>query len=474
MVSEASRVSRDSPYSSYSFWLESCGDDLTPRAALEQSTEVDVAIVGAGFTGLWTAWYLLSKHPSLRVAIVEQHIAGYGASGRNGGWCTPEFPVTPAAAIEKFGRQTARDLQHAMFDAVNEVERVIRAEDLDVHWARGGALTVALGDYARPSLQESMATYAALGVDQHYQLLEADEVSQRIRINGARGGLLDKQSAVLHPGRLVRQLARRVERVGATIYEQTTVLDVQPAAHGRAARLVTTNGDVVATEAIVLAGEAYLSRLRQTHRRVLPVYSLIALTEPLSDERWAAIGWDGRETVSSTRLSVDYLQRTADGRILFGGRGAPYHFASRIKDAYDHHAPTHDWLKRMSTQWFPQLTDVRFSHVWGGPLGVTRDWTPNFVFDPVSRIAAAYGYVGHGVSTANLAGRILTDLISAQPSAVTALPIVQHVSPNWEPEPFRWLGARYVQAGLERVDERAEIFGQAPTGQTLAERWSRH
>ncbi|HLI50935.1 MAG TPA: FAD-binding oxidoreductase, partial [Thermomicrobiaceae bacterium] len=272
------------------------------------------------------------------------------------------------------------------------------------------------------------------------------------------------------PAKLVRGLARVVERLGGTIYEQTPVTDFNG---GPKAELLTPFGTARA-RTIVLCGESYLSRLPKLRRQLIPIYSLITLTEPLSDEQWSAIGWEGRETVSSQRYSVDYLSRTADGRIAFGGRGAPYHRGSKIEDAFDRHEPTHQMLQQMTREWFPVLSDVKFTHSWGGPLGAPRDWMPTFAFDPASGIATARGYTGQGVATTNLAGRILTDLILGTPSELTELPPVNHESPNWEPEPFRWLGVRYVQEQYGRIDERAARTGRAPTGRGLAERMGRH
>jgi glycine/D-amino acid oxidase-like deaminating enzyme len=203
---------------------------------------------------------------------------------------------------------------------------------------------------------------------------------------------------------------------------------------------------------------------------------LIVLTEPIPDDVWEEIGWQNRELLSSQRLTVDYLQRTADGRIMFGGRGAPYQFGSRIADAFDRHDPTHAMLRRLCYEWFPvlRLHGIRFTHAWGGPLGVPRDWMPTMRYDARSGIAIACGYTGQGVATANLSGRILADLITGRESALTALPMTKHHLRPWEPEPLRWLGVRFVQVGLERLDKQAETTGKSPRGQSLVERLAAH
>jgi glycine/D-amino acid oxidase-like deaminating enzyme len=268
----------------------------------------------------------------------------------------------------------------------------------------------------------------------------------------------------------VRGLARAVERRGAKIYEQTEVKDFTGGANPV---LRTARGDLRA-KTIVLCGEAYLTRLQKLHRSLIPVYSLMTLTEPLSTADWAEIGWKNRECIDSARLTIEYMAKTVDGRILFGGRGAPYHYGSRIEDEFDRHAPTIDMFQQSVRTWFPRLKDVRFSRAWGGPLGAPRDFMPTMMYDPIAGIASARGYVGNGVATTNLAGRVLADLITGRKSEITTLPCVNHHSPNWEPEPFRYLGVSYIQRAFWHIDQKAERTGIAPSGRSLAERLTRH
>lgn len=457
-------------YASYSYWLETCGDDLTPRPRLDGSTTVDVAVMGAGYTGLWTAYYLLQQHPSLKVAIVEREIAGFGASGRNGGWCYPGFPVSGTLLRERYGLDAARAVSAAMYDTFAEIERVIGVEGIDAQWQRGGTLRLARGEHERASVEGGYRAAQALGLGDRYQLLDAAQTAEMVRVTNVVASIYNPDGASIHPARLARGLARAVERRGATIYEQTPVTDFNG---GIAPRLITPYGDVQA-KTIVLAGEAYGQQLPKLKRTLVPMYSLIVLTEPLSESDWARIGWRNRELISSSRMSVDYLNRTADGRILFGGRGAPYRMRSAISDELDCHEPTHEMLRRMAREWFPVLKDVKFTHAWGGPLGMPRDWMPTTSYDPATGIARAGGYTGQGVAATNLFGRILADLITGRTTALTQLPTVNHRSPLWEPEPFRWMGIRYAQEGFAKLDRDAERTGKAPTGRTLVERIGRH
>jgi glycine/D-amino acid oxidase-like deaminating enzyme len=458
-------------YSSYSFWLETAGEALTPRAPLTRSGEVDVAILGAGYSGLWTAYYLLRGNPSLRVAIVEKEIAGFGASGRNGGWCSSKFPVTPGELARRFGREAGRSLMLAMRDAVDEVARTCEEEGINAHFRKGGMLGLARGAHQLPMIRASADGYKQLGLEDHCRLLSAEEVSERVRVTNVHGALYTPHNASLHPGRLVRGLARAVGRRGGVIYEQTEVTSFEG---GEIPRLVTPGGELRAKTALVLAGEAYLTRLPKLHRALTPMYSLIAITEPLTPEQWSQIKWQNGESISSNRYTVDYLTKTADGRILFGSRGAPYLFGSKITDAQDRHAPTHANIHRAVVEWFPMLAGIKFTHEWGGPVGVPRDWMPAASFNPNTRIGTARGYTGQGVSTTNLCGRVLANLILGKRSELETLPIAQRESPIWEPEPLRWLAVRYAQRALLRIDEAAENGRPRPIDAPIAEFLAKH
>ncbi|MGH2511086.1 MAG: NAD(P)/FAD-dependent oxidoreductase [Candidatus Limnocylindrales bacterium] len=463
-----------SGYATTSFWLESAGDDLTPRPALHGAIDVDVAILGAGYTGLWTARTLLRHDPSLKVVLVEREIAGFGASGRNGGWVASGLNASSDRLARQFGAAGMNAIEDAVAGAVDEVGRAIQEEGIEADYAKGGSLTVARGPEQLPALEAHWRSLERSGRAVGYRRLDAAETAGRIRIEGALGSVYGSQYAVVHPGKLVRGLARAVERQGATIFERTAVTDVEPGGLPGLRPALRTTGGLVRAGAVVLAGEAYLSQLRRYHRALLPLYSLIVLTEPISEGDWATIGWRAREVVSSYRLSVDYLSRTADGRILFGGRGAPYRFGSAIEPAFDRDGRTHALLRQMVEAWFPSLRGIAFGHAWGGPLGMPRDWIPTFSFDPRTGIASGRGYTGHGVATANLAGRVLADLILGRQTELSDLPLVNHRSPNWEPEPLRWIGVRFTQESLLRLDARTARTGRPPSGRSLAERIADH
>ena len=440
MASTGSTTGGD--YRALSFWHDTVPDDLTPRAPLPGDLDVDVAIVGGGLTGLWTAYYLATRDPHLRIAILEKHIAGFGASGRNGGWCSALFPASTPALERRHGREAALAMRRAMIDTVDEVGRVVAAEGIDCDFATGGTISFARSAVHRRAAIAEVAEAEKYGVDA--VTLRAD------------GGTLDPACARVHPAKLVRGLARVVERLGVAIYEQTEVLDFS-------AHLVSTDRGAVRAGSIVLATEGYGATLTRTHRAVLPLYSLMIATAPLSDKIWDAMGVGHGQTFTDFRHLIVYGQRTADNRVAFGGRGARYHWGSSIHDSYDRSPAVFAHLKRALEDLFPQLGSVTVTHQWGGPLGVPRDWHAAVRFDPATGIASAGGYVGDGLSTTNLAGRTLADLITGTRTALTALPWVGHDSGRWEPEPWRFAGANLGMLAMriadteERVTHRASV-----------------
>jgi len=448
-----------------SLWLATADDDLSPRPTLPGDRDADVAIVGAGFTGLWTAYYLAVADPSLRIAVLEREFAGYGASGRNGGWCSALFPVSLSALARRHGRAAAVAMRRAMHDTVDEVGRVAAAEGIDCHWRKGGTIVLArtAAQLARARAEVAEAREFGFGEDD-LALLDAAQASSRCAAEGTLGGTYTPHCAAIHPARLVRGLARTVERRGVRVYERTPVLAPRPG------RVLTAAGTVRAP-IVVRATEGYTPAL-PGHRRVLaPVYSLMIATEPLPETVWRQIGLAGRETFADYRHLIIYGQRTADGRLAFGGRGAPYHFRSRVRPSYDRDPRVFAALRRTLTDLFPVLgPDVRITHRWGGPLGVPRDWFPSVGMDRATGLAWAGGYVGDGVATSNLAGRTLADLIRGEDSHLTSLPWVGHRSPRWEPEPLRWLGvnaglrvmasADAAEARSRRPSRRARLFGR--------------
>ncbi len=438
-------------YRTRSLWLDTVPGSLAPRAPLAGDTDADVAIVGAGYTGLWTALALLDHEPSLRVVLLDAEIAGFGASGRNGGWCSALFAGSRAATARTHGRDAAIALQRALFATVERVGAVCAAEGIDAHYHRGGTLELATSPAHVARVQAHVDDERAWGFGpEDCEWLDAGAARERLGATGVLGAAFTPHCARIHPARLARGLADAVERRGARIHEQTRAQEITP---GR----VETDRGRVRAEIVIRATEGYTPTLRGERRTVAPLYSLMVATEPLPAPFWDAVGWEGRETFADGRHLIIYGQRTADDRIAFGGRGAPYHFGSRILDGFDRDPATFAELRRVLRALFPALADTRFTHEWGGPLGVPRDWYSSVGFDPTSGLGWAGGYVGDGVGASALAGQTLADLALRVDSERTALPWVGHRSRPWEPEPLRWLGinlALRVPAAADRAEAR--------------------
>jgi glycine/D-amino acid oxidase-like deaminating enzyme len=449
-----------SRYADLSLWHATAGDPLTPRAPLTGDLSVDVAVVGAGFTGLWTAYYLAQARPDLRIAVVEKEIAGFGASGRNGGWASALFPASLGKLAALGSREGALAQHRAMRESVDEVVRVAAAEGIEADIAKGGTIVLARTEpqLARARAEVDDARAWGRGEDD-VRLLDGAAARSVLDAAGTLGATYTPDCAAIHPAKLVRGLARAVEARGVTIHEQTPVTAIEP--H----RVLTPRGTVTA-DVVVRATEGYTPGIGGYERAVVPVYSLIIATAPLSASTWDQIGLAHRETFSDHRNLIVYGQRTADDRLVFGGRGAPYHFGSRIDPAHDRDERVFASLWSTLLEMFPVLAGTQVTHSWGGALGIPRDWCASVGLDPATGLAWAGGYVGDGVTTTNLAGRTLRDLVLGLTSDLTALPWVNHRSPAWEPEPLRWLG---INAGL-RVMTLADAEEQLTGRPSLAAR----
>ena len=451
-------------YRKLSFWHDTVPGSLEPQDPLDGDCAADVAIAGAGFTGLWTAYYLRKARPELRVVVCEREIAGFGASGRNGGWCSALFPASLSKLDRMGGRDAAIAMYRAMQQTVDEVGKAVAAEGIDCHWAKGGTVQLARSEVQLERARAEIAEAREFGFGpEDLDLLGRDAAVALAAADGVAGGVYTPHCAAIHPSRLARGLAETVRRLGVSLHEATPVTRIEPGA------LVTAAGTVRARH-VIRATEGYTPQLPGEHRTVIPVYSLMIATEPLPDTVWGHIGLAARPTFGDLRHMIIYGQRTADGRFAFGGRGAPYHLGSSIRPSFDRVPAVHAALRRTLAELFPVLADFKVTHTWGGPLGIPRDWCASVGLDPATGLGWAGGYVGDGVATTNLAGRTLADLILGEDTPVTRLPWVGHRSPRWETEPLRWLGAN---AGLQlmsfadrqeartgRQSRAADLFGR--------------
>ncbi|MEY2477219.1 MAG: hypothetical protein QOG87_2534 [Actinomycetota bacterium] len=434
--------------SGLSFWHDSLapGDELVPRPALGGDCDADVAIVGAGFTGLWTAYSLLRRDPTLRVVVLERETAGFGASGRNGGWCVGN-QAAPLPVLEReHGAGAAARMMREMFHSVDDVGTVVVREGIDCGYAKGGALILASNRAQLRRLEHEHAVHEQHGLGDDSAILSGRETAAIVDATGVIGGLFTPHAAAVHPARLARGLAVAVERLGGVVHEQTTVSAIAPGQ-------VRTDHGTVRADVIVRATEAYTPSIEGHERDLLPLGNYMVVTEPLDDDTWARIGLAKRELFEDAATMLGYGQRTADGRIAWGGRSGPSWWGSRVPASPMRDERVARRLRRVLVEMFPVLAGVRFTHHWGGVLGVPRDFRPSVGLDRTTGLAWAGGYVGAGVAAANAAGRTLADLIGDVDGDLVRLPWVGHRWQPWEPEPLRWLGVHAVAAMAHARDK---------------------
>ncbi|MEU5888329.1 FAD-dependent oxidoreductase [Streptomyces sp. NPDC047461] len=432
-----------------SFWY---ADDGFPavREPLPGDATADVVIVGGGYTGLWTAYYLKKAAPFLQITVLEQKFCGYGASGRNGGWL-----YNGVAGRDRYarlhGHEAAVRLQKAMNDTVDEVVRAAEEEGIDAGIHKGGVLEVATTPAQLARLKDFHAHELSYG-EKDRELYDARGTAERIRVAGAVGSSWTPHGARVHPVKLVKGLAAVVEALGVTIHEQTPVTEIRPK------HAVTPYGTVRAPY-VLRCTEGFTANLKGQRRTWLPMNSSMVVTEPLTDAQWETVGWGGREALGDMAHAYMYAQRTEDGRIALGGRGVPYRFGSRTDNDGRTQDTTIEALREILVRFFPSLAGVRVEHAWSGVLGVPRDWCATVTLDRTTGLGWAGGYVGSGVATTNLAARTLRDLVrwdSGQggTTELTGLPWVGHKVRKWEPEPFRWLGVQGMYATYRAADRR--------------------
>ena len=436
-------------FKSPSFWFSDLDAPVEPRAPLDGDGQFDVAIVGAGYTGLWTAYYLNQREPGCRIAVVEAETAGFGASGRNGGWCAYYYSGIESLLTDPNKRERGLALQCAMFDAVDEVGRASTASGVDCDYAKGGVL---VAGRSQPELERLRTAYGEMRgygfAEEDFRWLDANAFAERARIRGALGGIFSPHCAALQPAKLARGLASFLEPRGVVVFEQSPVRTIEKGA-------LTTDRGRIRADNVLRCTEGYSCRLPGLERAILPLHSMMVATEPLPEAVWKEIGLQGRPTFADHRRTVTYGQRTADDRLAFGTRGL-YYYGSGIRDYFDPGDPAFSHTHATLLEFFPSLSDVEITHRWGGALGVTRDWMPFIQFDARTGLGAVGGYAGNGVAATNLAGRTLAELVLRETTERTSFAWVNHPSRKWEPEPLRWLGSQ----GVRRMGEWADAAEQ--------------
>ncbi|MHC3814118.1 NAD(P)/FAD-dependent oxidoreductase [Streptomyces sp. DT9] len=441
-----------------SFWFSQTG--FPPRRTpLDGSTTADVCVVGAGYTGLWTAYHLKKARPDWDIVVLEREFAGFGASGRNGGWLSGKIPGSPARFAEERGKEAVLRFQALMNEEVDVVLSTLSDEGISADAVKSGYLRVAHAPAQLDRLRASVIHDKKWG-NTDETLLSATELKERVEVAGGLGAAFNPHCARIHPARLVTGLAESVVRLGVRLYESTPVTAIAP-------HEATTPFGSVSARHVLRCTEGFTSELPGEKRTWLPMNSSMLVTEPLPRAAWQSIGWEGQELFSDQTHAYLYGQRTADGRIALGGRGVPYRFGSRVDGNGGTSTRTVASLARTLAALFPAAAEVPVAHAWSGVLAVPRDWCPTVHLDRATGLGSAGGYVGQGVTASHLAARTLTDLVIGEDTERTRLPWTGRTSPRWEPEPLRWMGVHGMYA-VYRAADRQEVEGRRTSTSPLA------
>lgn len=454
-----------------SLWWSSLQSPVVPRDPVKGDLDVDIAIIGGGFTGLWTARELKRRSPDLRIAVIEKSVCGFGASGRNGGWASGLFPVSDHAIIDRFGRDVFDHQRHVLQSAVSNLGAALAQDGINADFVHGGTLTFARSEIQAARLHASIKEARENGVGaQDLEWLEGAGLRERAVVAGALGATYSPHCARVNPARLVRGLSEVVERLGVTIFEETTVSKIVPRRSGRRPCAITMSGTVYA-DIVVRATEGFTPTISGHRRDVAPIYSLMIATEPQTNGFWDHYGFDDYPTFADDRHLIIYGQRTSDDRIAFGGRGSPYHFGSTVEPRFDLDPKVFLSLSKTLREFFPDL-EGGHSYEWGGPIAMPRSMWPSVTYDAQSGLASAGGYTGDGVVLSHVAATALADVITAPDSDTefTRLPFVQLGSSPWEFEPFRWMGINFGLGLATWADHLERTKGRVSRASGLLDR----
>jgi len=402
--------------------------NITYRKSISKNDSFDVAIIGAGFSGLWSAFHLKQFQPNLKIAIFEKEYVGFGASGRNGGWASAEYPTSSNRLIKENSLESYKNLRSAITTSIDEIGEIAKSNDWEIDYAKGGSLVFASGSAQLSRISKE--------IDDEHQLLNKSQTTELLNIPSALGSVFTPHCAALNPFKLVRALADHLEKLGVMIYEQSSVGEIRD-------KQVEVNGFNVNCTFSIRATEAFTPRKWMGNRQI-PIYSLMVATEQLSNEVIKEIRNTQRATFQEACHLITYAQITGDNRLALGGRGVRYKLFSRLSERSEIDNRMHSALEKRARSWFPQITDAKFEYRWGGAVALTRRWQAYLNFDQATCRAEIGGYVGDGVTLSYLVAKTLAEKMSNIKTA--NLPFIDQGIGRWEPEPIRYLA---VNAGFK-------------------------
>jgi glycine/D-amino acid oxidase-like deaminating enzyme len=401
---------------------------ITARDCVKAANSFDVAIIGGGFSGLWSAYHLKQLQPSLKIAIFEQKYVGYGASGRNGGWASAEYPTSNSRLIKEHGVQTYKNLRKSLIESIDEIGQIAKSNAWHIEYAKGGALVFATN--------KAQLTRISSEIDDEHKFLTKDQASELLNVANIKGGIYTPHCAALNPFNLTQSLAKYLESIGVKIFEESKVEEISDKA-------LLVNGHRIGCQISIRATEAFTARKWIANQQI-PIYSLMIATERLPSEILTQIRNSQRATFQEACNLITYAQITGDNRLAIGGRGSRYKLFSHLSERSETDVRMHSALEKRAVKWFPQLQSVNFEYRWGGPIALTRRWQSYINYNPITGQAAIGGYVGDGVTLSYLVAKTLAQIIDGQKTP--DLPFVNQRIGRWEPEPIRYLA---VNAGFK-------------------------
>ncbi len=429
------------------YWLDA--DPLEPDShpSLIGDATTDLCIIGAGYTGLWTALLAKERNPEREVIIVEQRETGAGASGRNGGFCNASLTHGFINGYGRF-RDEMEIIERLGRENMDGIEATIKKYNIDCDWERTGELRVATEDWHLRGMQEEADLRNSYG--DHVEVLNQGQIQARVNSPIYKGGMWDPDgTALLDPARLVWGLERACLSLGVKIYENTKVDWLERTSN---AMIVHTSYGSVYAQKVALATNVFTNLIRRTHKYVIPVYDFQLVTEPLTPEQLASIGWAGREGLSEAGNQFHYYRMTKDGEILWGGYDAIYNFRGKVRQEYESDAETYAHLASDFLKTFPQLKGIKFTHGWGGAIDTCSRFSPFWGKAYRGHVAYVLGYTGLGVASTRFGAQVMLDLLDKSDNERTRLKMVRKKPIPFPPEPFRYIFIRLTQWSIAKAD----------------------
>ena len=430
------------------FWSDR-DDAPPPTPPLGANITADLTVIGGGFTGLWAAIQALEEQPGLKVVVLESERCGFGASSRNGGFCDSSL----THGLENGFSHWQADIQVLIslgHENLDEIEAGIDRHGIEANFRRAAEVGVATEPWHAESMERSLEAHLSIGDDM--ELLDAAEMQARVHSPTYLGGLIRRNdSSLVDPARLCWGLRAAAERLGAAVYEQSSVTAVTD--HSSALEVVTPGG-TIRSERVLMATNAYPGPVRRPRRYVIPVYDHILMTEPLSTKQLASIGWQEREGIGDVSNQFHYYRLSEDDRILWGGYDATYHFNNGLDPQHDQSDQTHGMLAEHFFETFPQLEGLRFTHRWGGPIATTTHFSATWGTAHEGRLVWVAGYTGLGVGASRFGARVALDLVFGQTTERTELEMVRTKPFPFPPEPLRWAAVELTRSAIQRADRR--------------------